>query len=259
MSTANAAEAGTVAIGDITINRIGLGTNRIEDDDASRTILRAAVEHGVTFIDTADIYTNGSSETVIGQTIPQGSNVLVATKGGYFGAAPKAIADSINKSLRRLGREQIDLYYLHRPDPKYPIEQSVEAILEGRRAGKIKHVGLSSVDVEQIQAIEKLTPVSAVQNEFNLGNTKSDDVIDYCTQNGIAFVPFFPLRGSGKADAVAARHGATPHQIVIAAMLKRSRVIAPIPGTRSVEHLESNLAAAAIELSDQDLADLGLT
>jgi aryl-alcohol dehydrogenase-like predicted oxidoreductase len=259
MPAANASDAGTVTIGDITINRIGLGTNRIEDDDASKSILNGAVEHGVNFVDTADIYTGGASELTIGQTIARRDGVHVATKGGYYGAAPDAISASLDKSLQRLGLDTIDLYYLHRPDPKYPIEQSVEAILEGQRAGKIRHIGLSSVDVEQIQKIQKLTHVAAVQNEYNLGNTKGDEVVDYCTREGIAFVPFFPLRSANKAAAVAERHGATVHQIVLASMLARSPMVTPIPGTRSIEHLESNLAAASIELSNADLAELGLS
>jgi pyridoxine 4-dehydrogenase len=258
MNVTNASSAGTVRIGEIVINRIGLGTNRIEDDDASRTILNAAVERGVNFIDSADIYTGGTSETVIGETIAGRDDVLVATKGGYHGASPQAISEAIDKSMHRLGVNQIGLYFLHRPDRKYPIEQSVEAILEAQRAGKVRYIGLSNVSIDQIEAIQKLTPVAAIENEYNLGNTKNSDVVDYCSARGIAFVPFFPLRSANAAEPVAKRHGATVHQIVLASMLARSPVVTPIPGTRSIEHLESNLAAADIELSDEDMRNLGL-
>ncbi|MGH2906042.1 MAG: aldo/keto reductase [Solirubrobacterales bacterium] len=242
--------------GELSVGRIGLGTNRIDDDAESRAILRAALERGVNFIDTADIYSGGISESVIGTSIGDESGVVIATKGGYHGASPQRMAESIDASLRRLGAGSIDLYYLHRPDPQYAIEQSVEAILEARRAGKIRHVGLSSVSVEQIQTIEQLTPIAAVQNEYNLNNTKHNDVIDYCTQRGIAFVPFFPLRGASGATVVAQRLGATPHQVVLAAMLKRSPILVPIPGTRSVDHLMQNLAAMQLELTDAEVAEL---
>jgi aryl-alcohol dehydrogenase-like predicted oxidoreductase len=254
-----ASQAGTIDLGSgLTINRIGLGTNRIENDDASRAILEAAVERGINFIDTADIYTGGTSEEVIGATVASRDGVHVATKGGYHGAAPEVISAAIDNSLQALALDSIELYYLHRPDKKYAIEQSVEPILAAQRDGKVQHLGLSSVSVEQIEKIQKLGPVSAVQNVYNLDDTSNDDVIDYCSEHGIAFVPFFPLRGSKKADPVAAKHGATAQQVILAAMLARSPIVVPIPGTRSVEHLESNLAAAELELSAEDLAELGI-
>lgn len=254
-----ATTAGTVDLGDgLVINRIGIGTNRIENDDASKAILNAAVEREINFIDTADIYTGGTSEEVIGATVASRDGVHVATKGGYHGAAPDVMTAAIESSLAALALDSIELYYLHRPDRKYPIEQSVEPILEAQRAGKVKHLGLSSVSVEQIEQIQKLGPVSAVQNLYNLDDTGNDDVIDYCTEHGIAFAPFFPLRGSKKASSVAEKHGATAQQVVLAAMLARSPIVVPIPGTREIEHLDSNLAATELELSAEDLEELGI-
>jgi hypothetical protein len=258
MTTISAVQAGTVVVGDFEVNRIGLGTNRIQDNDQSRTILRAAVERGINFIDTADIYTGGTSERVIGETIAPDEAVVIATKGGYHGAAPEALTAAIDASLERLRREPIDLYYLHRPDPAIAIEDSVKALVAAHDARKIRHIGLSNVSIDQIKRSEALAPIAAVQNRYNLNDTSANDVIDYCTERDIAFVPFFPLSGADKARAVAERHGATPEQIVIAAMLVRSPVIAPIPGTLSVEHLEENLRAAMVELTEAELSEIGM-
>jgi aryl-alcohol dehydrogenase-like predicted oxidoreductase len=259
MSPVDATHAGTVTIGgDFTIHRIGLGTNRIEDDDDSRAILTDALDHGVNFVDTADIYSGGRSETVIGQTIANDPRAHVATKGGYHGAAPEKIAAAIEASRARLRVEAIDLYYLHRPDPDVPIEQSVDPILSAKQDGRVRQIGLSNVTIDQLDRVRQHVDVAAVQNVYNLDDTSNEDVIDYCERNHVAFVPFFPLRGAQKAQALADRLGATRQQVVIAAMLKRSPVIVPIPGTRNVRHLEANLDASALAIEPADLEALGL-
>lgn len=250
---------GTITIGEeFVVNRIGLGTNRIEDDDRSRAILEAAAELRVNFVDTADIYTGGVSERVVGQMLSGREGVLIATKGGYYGASPDDLSTSLDASLARLGLDTIDLYYLHRPDPAIPLEQSLATIVDARDAGKIRQIGLSNVTVDQIRSARLLTPVAAVQNEYNLEHVDDGGVIDYCTEHSIAFVPYFPLRGSKRAGKIAERVQASPHQVTLAAMLQRSPIIAPIPGTLSVQHLNANLAAAGIELTDAQLNELGI-
>ncbi len=243
--------------GEIEINRIGLGTNRIDNDPESRAILAAAPDTGINFIDTADIYTGGVSERVIGEAIAQDPRVHVATKGGYHGASPERIAAAIDASRERLQRDTIDLYYLHRPDPQIPIEQSVDPILSARQDGRIKHIGLSNVSLDQIDRIRKLTPIAAVQNVYNCDNTDHEDVIDYCERNGIAFVPYFPLRGAARAQRIAERLNITRTQAVLAAMLARSPVIVPIPGTRNADHLKANVAALDITIDAAALDELG--
>ncbi|MFT4048693.1 MAG: aldo/keto reductase [Solirubrobacterales bacterium] len=243
--------------GEIAISRIGLGTNRIDEEPESAVILEAALDRGINFIDTADIYTGGTSERVIGATIGSDPRAYIATKGGYHGAEPEKIAAAIDASLVRLGRDTIDLYYLHKPHPTIPIEQSVDPIVSARADGRVRLIGLSNVSIDQIDRVRKLTPVAAVQNIYNCENQDNEDVIDYCERNSIAFVPYFPLRGAERAQKIADRLGATRTQVVIAAMLARSPVVTPIPGTRNVAHLESNLAAQNLTITSADLEALG--
>lgn len=251
--------AATITVGgDFTVGRIGLGTNRIEDDPESRAILAAAVGRGVNFIDTADIYTSGESERLIGETIGTAPGVVIATKGGYHGASPEAVAKAIEASRARLGRDVLDLYYLHRPDPRVQFEKSLEPIIAARDAGKIRRIGVSNVSLTQVKSARLMTEIAAVQNEYNLDHPDDKGVIDYCEEYGIAFVPYFPLRGSKAAEAIAGRLGVTRHQVVLAAMLQRSPIITPIPGTRSIVHLGQNLASTSIDLTDADLTALGL-
>jgi pyridoxine 4-dehydrogenase len=180
----------------------------------------------------------------------------VATKGGYArgNGRPEVLRAQVEESLRRLRIESIQLYYLHRVRPETPLEESVGAIAEYRDLGKIRHVGLSEVGVEQIERARRLVPIAAVQNHYNLSERRWDDVVDYCAREGIAFVPYFPLHGDGgRALAeIARRHGATEAQISLAWLLRRSPTMLPIPGTRSLDHLKENLAALQIELSDAD-------
>jgi pyridoxine 4-dehydrogenase len=181
--------------------------------------------------------------------------VTIATKGGYSGSgAPAALRSQIEQSLESLRTEVIDLYYLHRVAPETPLEQSLGAIEEYRQAGRIKEVGISAVDVEQLEAARRVTPIAAVQNHYNLAERRSDEVVDYCEQNGIVFVPYYPL----KTDAppamaeIAERHGASPEQVALAWLLRRSPIMLPIPGTLSSEHLRENLGALEIELTDEE-------
>lgn len=244
--------------GEIEVLRIGLGTNRIADDDASRAILPLALEQGVNLIDTADIYARGTSERVIGREVGGDPRAVVATKGGYFGASPEKISAAIDDSLRRLGSKTIDLYYLHRPQSEIPIEQSVDPIVSARQDGRVRHIGLSNVTIDQIDRVRRLTPIAAVENAYNCESaSEQEDVIDYCERNEIAFVAHSPLRGSARAEDAAGRAGVPRTRLVLAAMLARSPVVVPIPGTRNPAHLESNLAALELDISKTDAAALG--
>jgi aryl-alcohol dehydrogenase-like predicted oxidoreductase len=234
--------------------RIGLGTNRLTNTPEHVTFIREAVAAGIRHIDTAHLYTGGESEATIGAASPDGA--LVATKGGYRPGEgdPKVLSAQIEESLRRLRTDAIELYYLHRVDPETPFERSLATLAEHHEKGTIRHVGLSEVSVEQIERARELLPVTAVQNHFNVAERKYDDVVDHCTREGIVFVAFYPLKGAAgpAAGEIAARHGATERQIALAWLLKRSPLILPIPGTLSLDHLKENLAAAEIELSDDE-------
>jgi aryl-alcohol dehydrogenase-like predicted oxidoreductase len=234
--------------------RVGLGTNRLTNTPEHVAFIREAVAAGIRHIDTAHLYTGGESEAVIGSASPDGT--LVATKGGYRPGegAPRVLNSQIEESLRRLRTDSIDLYYLHRVDPETPLEVSLATIADHHDRGTIRQVGLSEVGVEQIERARELLPITAVQNHFNLSKRKYEEVVDYCTREGIVFVPFYPLKGgAGPAAAeIAARHNATERQIALAWLLKRSPLMLPIPGTLSLDHLKQNLAALEIELSDDE-------
>jgi aryl-alcohol dehydrogenase-like predicted oxidoreductase len=251
-----------VKLGSTDINRIGLGTNRLKDTKAHRAFVAQAVDAGINFIDTAHLYTGGESETAIGATLaPFPEEVVVATKGGFRDGRPENLMREIEDSLRRLRSETIDLYYLHRVDSEVPVERSVEAIVKAREDGKLRHIGLSEVGVEQIERARELTPIAAVQNRYSLSERSHDEVIDFCEREQILFVPFYPLGGrggiSGEAvEAIAAARGASAAQVALAWLLKRSPVVVPIPGSLSVEHVRDNLAALEIELSDQEFESL---
>jgi pyridoxine 4-dehydrogenase len=246
----------------IDVARIGLGTNRLTKTADNVAFIKAAVAAGVQMIDTAHLYTGGQSEETIGAALsPVPADCIVATKGGFGGPGggrPEVLRAEIEQSLRSLKTDAISLYYLHRIDPETPIEESLAAIKEYRDRGKILDIGVSNVDVEQIERARKVVPVVAVQNQYNLSNRESDDVIDYCEREGIVFVPFFPLRAEGgqALDQIAKRHRATPRQVQLAWLLRRSPVMLPIPGTLSLQHLEENLAADGIQLTDAELETL---
>jgi pyridoxine 4-dehydrogenase len=242
-------------LGDIEVVRIGLGTNRLTNTPENADLIREAVAAGVNVIDTAHTYSAGESEETIGAALaPIPADVVVATKGGWNTGRPEAIQAEIRQSLRRLRTDRISLYYLHRVDSQTPIEESVGAIKEHRDSGQIRHVGLSNVNVEQIQRAREVVPVAAVQNHYSLSERKDEDIVDYCAREGIVFVPYFPLRGiRGRSlDEIADRRGATTAQIALAWLLRRSPVTLPIPGTLSLEHVKENLAALEFELTEAE-------
>jgi pyridoxine 4-dehydrogenase len=242
-----------VRVAGIEVARVGLGTNRLASTPENRAFLREAVEAGLGLIDTAHVYAGGDSERAIGEALsPAPDGLVVATKGGYRGSgSPEALRAQIEQSLESLGTEAIDLYYLHRVDPETPLQESLGAIAEYREAGKIKEVGISAVDVGQIEAAREVVPVAAVQNHYNVAERSSEDVVDYCEENGIIFVPYYPLKGDGPPALakIAESHDASPEQIALAWLLRRSPVMLPIPGTLSIEHLRENLGALEIELT----------
>jgi pyridoxine 4-dehydrogenase len=250
----------TITLADQRINRIGLGTNRLTDTAEHHDFLMRAVEAGVGFIDTAHLYTAGASERAIGGLAPFPDDLVVATKGGYERGSgrPERLRAEVEESFERLRTDSIALYYLHRVDPEVALEESLSVLGEYRDAGRIRHVGVSQVSVQQIKRARTVVPIAAVQNSYNLSDRSSEDVVDYCESENIPFVPFFPLRRATPAllDEIASRYGATLHQVVLAWLLKRSPIIVPIPGTLSLEHLKTNLAALDLELSDEDYARL---
>ncbi|RBM08221.1 aldo/keto reductase [Novacetimonas cocois] len=281
-SSANAANAGTFMIGgDLAIHRLGFGAMRItgpgiwgppaDHDEAIRT-LRRLPELGVNFIDTADAYGPDVSEWLIREALhPYPKGLMIATKGGLTRSGPdiwkpvgrpEYLLQQVHKSLRNLGVEQIDLWQLHRIDPKVPADEQFDAVRSFIDQKLIRHAGLSEVSVEDIKAASKFFDVATVQNRYNLVDRTSEDVLDYCTAHNIGFIPWFPLAAGDLAkpgsilDTMAGKYGAHPSQIALAWVLKRSPVMLPIPGTSKVAHLEQNVAAASIVLSDEDFAAL---
>jgi aryl-alcohol dehydrogenase-like predicted oxidoreductase len=252
----------SVQLGDVDVARIGLGTNRLTRTKDNVAFIRSAVAAGVQMIDTAHSYTGGQSEETIGESLsPFPEACIVATKGGAGGAGrgrPEVLRAELEQSFQRLKTDTIPLYYLHRVDPETPIEESVAVIKEYRDQGKVHHVGLSEVNIEQIERARRVVPIAAVQNHYSLSERKYEAVVDYCTTEGIAFVPFYPLRGvdTSALTEIASRHGATPAQIALAWLLRRSPVMLPIPGTLSLDHLKENLAALQIELTDSEFEAL---
>lgn len=246
-------------LGDSEVARIGLGTNRLGNNPANVALVKEACAAGVGLIDTAHTYTGGESEETIGAALSlDPHSCVVATKGGYGGAGhgrSEILQAQIEESLRRLRTDSIALYYLHRVDPETPLEESLAAIKHYRDQGKIRHVGISEVSIDEIERARRVVPIAAVQNHYNLSERRYEAVVDYCARESIVFVPYFPLRGSGGGGAleeIAARHDATPAQITLAWLLRRSPTTLPIPGTLSLEHLRENVAALQIELTDAE-------
>lgn len=281
MSTqSTAAQSGTFTLGSFTINRLGYGAMRITGrgifgppDDRERCLdtLRRLPELGVNFIDTADSYGPDVSEELINEALHPYEGMLIATKAGLTrpgpdrwapNGMPEYLVGQALGSLKRLGVEQIGLWQLHRIDPRVPRDDQFTAVRYLLDQGIIANAGLSEVSVEEIEAARKVFPVATVQNRYNLVDRQSEDVLDYCEKEGIGFIPWFPLAAGNLAkpgsvlDEVAKKHEATPSQIALAWVLKRSPVMLPIPGTSKVKHLEENVAAAGIELSDEDFAQL---
>ena len=242
-----------------------------EDPEAAKKLLRRVVELGINFIDTADSYGPEVSERLIAEALhPYPEGLVIATKGGLTRQGPNEwnavgrpeyIRQCVEMSLRRLRVERIDLYQLHRIDPKIPAEETLGALLDLQKAGKIRHVGLSEVNPEEIENAQKILPIVSVQNEYNIGNRKSENTLQFCEENNLGFIPWFPVaagdlaKAGGALDAAAALHDATVAQLALAWLLHRSSVILPIPGTSSIAHLEENTAAAQVKLSDAEWAE----
>ena len=247
-----------VRLGDSAVRRIGLGTNRLRNTDENVAFIRAAVDAGVQMIDSAHLYTSGDSEKTLGRALPAPpSGVVIATKGGYGDSGrgkPEILRAEIEESLESLCTERITLYYLHRVDPETPIEESLGAIKEYVDRGVIDHVGISKVDIPLIERARQVVPIAAVQNQYNLEDRSSDDVVDYCEREGIVFVPYFPLHAEPNRalEETAARRKTTSRQVMLAWLLQRSPAMLPIPGTLSLEHLHENLGALSLELSDAE-------
>ncbi|MGF6767911.1 pyridoxine 4-dehydrogenase [Paraburkholderia sp. GAS199] len=277
----SAAASGTFAIGgDLVVNRLGFGAMRITgpgiwgppaDHDAAIATLKRLTELDINFIDTADSYGPYDSENLIKEALFPYKNLLVATKGGLTRhgpdiwaplGRPEYLRQCVLTSLRRLGVEQFDLWQLHRVDPKVPRDEQFDAIASMQREGLIKHVGLSEVPVDDIQAAQKYFKVATVQNQYNLVDRKSEDVLDYCDQHNIGFIPWFPLAAGELAKPgsivsnMAKEHSVTTGAIALAWLLRRSKVMLPIPGTGSVEHLIENVDGASVKLTDDQFNEL---
>jgi aryl-alcohol dehydrogenase-like predicted oxidoreductase len=271
----------TIKIGDLTVNRLGFGAMRVIDNDNiwgepsdrkhALKVLRRAVELGVNFFDTAESYGPQTDETLIGEALhPYPKGFVVATKCGLARPSPgrwdadcrpEKLRKDLEGSLKRLRLERIDLYQLHTVDPKVPLEDSVGVLADAQRAGKVRHVGLSNVDVKELERARKVVPIVSVQNRYSLNDRSSEDVLRHCEKLGIAFLPWYPL-GDGsalkltKVRKLAEKLKATPAQVTIAWLLKKSPLMLPIPGTGNLAHLEENVAAAKLELSDEDFRSL---
>jgi aryl-alcohol dehydrogenase-like predicted oxidoreductase len=278
----SATAAGTFVLGgDLDVRRLGFGamrltgpgiTGRPKDEDTARAVLRRARELGVNHVDTADAYGPFVNEELIAEALhPYADDLVIATKGGLVrtGAGgewpkdgrPEHLKEACEGSLKRLRVDRIDVYYLHRPDPDVPYEDSIGALRELRDEGKIRHVAVSNVNMERLAIARGIVEVAAVQNQFSLTDRRSQDVLEECERNGIGFVPWAPLDAGaltpgGPVARVAERHEATPMQIALAWLLHVSPAMLPIPGTGSPKHLEENVAAAEIELTADDLRDL---
>ena len=281
-NTQNAAHSGTFAIGgELPVNRLGFGAMRITgegiwgepaDPEGAKAVLRRAVELGVNLIDTADSYGPNVSERLIGETLaPYTEDMVVATKAGLVrpgpgdwrpNGRPEHIREAIEGSLGRLKLETIDLYQLHRIDPEVPAEESLGTMADLVSEGKVRFVGLSEVSVDELRQAQGILPIASVQNRYNLTDKGSEAVLEACEADGIGFIPWFPLASGslsepgGPVDEIASNHDATPGQVALAWLLRRSPVMLPIPGTSSVGHLEENVAAASLQLTDAEYDEL---
>lgn len=281
MPTPDASRSGMFTIGgDLTVNRLGFGAMRItgpgiwgppaDPAEAKRTLKRVP-DLGINFIDTAEAYGPYVSEELIAEVLAPYGKVIVATKGGHTRQGPnhwaqvgrpEFLMQGVKTSLMRLKVERIDLWQLHRIDPKVPVAEQFGTIAEMQRQGLIRHAGLSEVGIAEIEAAQQYFPVVTVQNKYSISDRRSEDVLAYCETNGIGFIPWRPIDGGNtnaedpKFAALLKKYGAAPGQLALAWMLRRSPVMLPIPGTSKMAHLEENVAAAAIELSDEDFATL---
>lgn len=273
----------TFAFGNYTVNRLGYGTMRLVGEGAwgepasrehARMILRTAVESGINFIDTADAYGPEIAEELIYEALhPYPTNLMIATKGGITRQGPAKAApvgrpeylhQCVEMSLRRLHLDIVPLYQLHRIDPRVPVEDSLGKLIELREQGKLQHIGVSEVTVEQIQQAQKITPIASVQNRYNLNERKHESVLEFCTQNNIAFIPWYPVdagrlnKPDGPFASFAKAKNVTATQLSLAWLLHKSTVMLPIPGTYSPEHLRENIASAKIEISVDEMDNMEL-
>src|SRR3984885_11031377 len=275
METLQTETTGTFALGgDLTVNRLGYGAMRItgagiwgepKDRDEARRVLQRAIGLGVNFIDTADAYGPEVSENIIAEALyPYPKNFVIATKGGFTRSGPNKweevgrpeyLSECVEMSLRRLRIDRIDLYQLHRIDPKVPVAESLGALKDFQKAGKIRHIGLSEVSPAEIDQAGKTVKIVSVQNQYNLSDRQHEKVLQYCERHNLAFIPWFPVaagklaKPGGPLDKIAQQHNATVAQISLAWLLHHSPVLIPIPGTSSVKHLEENMGAAKLQLS----------
>lgn len=277
--------AGTFEIGgDLTVNRLGFGAMRLtgsrvwgdsaepEDRDEAIKVLRRALELDVNLIDTADFYGPETNENLIREALhPYPEDLLIATKGGLVlhgrgdwspDGRPEHLREACEASMKRLGVEHIDLYQFHVPDPEVPYEESIGALAELKAEGKVRNVGISNVDLDQLETARSIVSISSVQNRYNIAERAADGLIEVCEQAGIAFLPFRPLAAGSLAKTgkplseIASKYDATTRQVALAWLLRRSPVIVPIPGTSSVAHLEENVAAAGISLGEKEVQTL---
>ncbi|MDH2444910.1 aldo/keto reductase [Amnibacterium sp. CER49] len=281
-TTTLAAASGTFTLGgDLTVHRLGFGSMQLtgkgvwgspKDPDEARRVLRRAVELGVNLIDTADSYGPYVAEELIAEALhPYRDGLVIATKAGLTRTGPNVwpplgrpeyLRQEALMSLRRLKLDTIDLFQLHRIDPQVPLEDQVGELKKLQDEGKIRHIGLSEVSVEQLQAAQAIATIVSVQNLYNLAKRDAEPLLDYSEQQGIAFIPWFPLatgglaKPGGRLDELATKHHASPSQLALAWLLRRSPVMLPIPGTSSVAHLEDNMRAAELDLSDDEVAEL---
>lgn len=282
MTTSLAPLSGTFHLGDLPVHRLGFGAMQLtgkgvwgppRNHDECLAVLRRAVELGVNLIDTAESYGPHTSEELIAEALhPYPKDLVIATKGGFdrsgpgkweVNGRPERLREELNGSLKRLHLERIDVWQLHRIDPNVPEAEQFGTIQELQRAGKIRHVGLSEVTVAQIDRARKFFPVVSVQNRYNLADREWEPALDYCEREGIGFIPWYPLQtgklagSGGPLTEIARKHKATPAQIALAWLLRRSPVILPIPGTSKVSHLDENMGAASISLSDEEVSSIG--
>ncbi|HEX6777540.1 MAG TPA: aldo/keto reductase [Ktedonobacterales bacterium] len=277
-----AAAAGTITIGgNLTVRRLGFGAMRITGQgiwgepvnrEEAKATLRRALQLGINLIDTADAYGPEVSERLIAETLyPYPQGLVIATKGGLLrpgpdqwepDGRPEHLRAALEGSLKRLRLERIDIYQFHRPDPKVPLENSLGTLAKLQAAGKIRHIGISNVTAEELARARQIAPIVSVQNRYNLTDRASEDLVDICEREGLAFIPWFPLatgelaRPGGPLDRIAQRHQARPSQIALAWLLKRSPAMLPIPGTSTAAHLEENTGGARISLSQQEFEEL---
>ena len=270
----------SIRIGDLTVNRMGFGAMRVcgpsvwgppKDRASAHRVFRRAIELGVNFFDTADSYGPHVDEELIAEALyPYPKGLVIATKGGLLRPRPSAwdpdgrpehLKRALDGSLKRLRLERIDLYQLHAPDPKVPFADSVGALADDQRAGKIRHIGVSNVSVEQLEEARRIAPIVSVQNEYNLEDRSFEAVLKACERLGIAFLPWYPL-GAGSAlkldrvKSISRKNKIRPAQVLLAWLLAKSPLMLPIPGTASIAHLEENVAASALNLSQEDIAAL---